>query len=177
MGSQLSKRIELVAGNLEWLGTLRLPLYPLLKVESLSYFFRQLPGAYSVEVSYLGPKNLVGEDYVGEELVGKLCFIREVTLYSDQIPLVRARSCCSPSSLYWTQILNCGSQPLGDLIFKSPGLSRGPLEYYRVSRKHDLLANSEVQADCVARQSYFWHEQRDSLLLTECFLPSIQKVL
>ena len=97
-------------------------------------------------------------------------FIRDVLLCLDGEPVVWARSQCPPDSAFWRGILDCGTRPLGEMLFGGgiAGLHRSPLQYARPAP----AAVAQAPTAFLARRSFFTH-QGQTLALAECFLPEL----
>ena len=99
-----------------------------------------------------------------------LPFCRDVFLCLGNTPVVWARSQCPPDSAFWRGILDCGTRPLGEMLFGGgiAGLHRSPLQYARPAP----AAVAQAPTAFLARRSFFTH-QGQTLALAECFLPEL----
>ena len=80
----------------------------LLTVSSLTAALRASGKDFSVEPVYLG---LTKGAENGDEI-----FVRDVLLKLDGETVIQARSACRPDSRLWTELLDCGTQPLGERL-------------------------------------------------------------
>lgn len=104
-------------------------------VQSLTAALSQL-GEFSVRVDFLG-ETQSPHDFTDFRLPENL-FSRKVTLFLDNIPVVYAQSFCETSSS-WRDILNCGTTPLGEILFSgSLNIQRSAIEFSLP--EHALLA-------------------------------------
>lgn len=126
-------------------------LRPLATQQSLTQALGALGPEFGVSVRFLGER----------EIDGEMCFVREVELHLNGTAVVRARSVCAPQS-QWRQILDCGTLPLGRILFG------GEL---RLRRSELLFAC--VEDDKLARRSWFELENGERLYLSEVFLPAV----
>lgn len=143
----------------------------LCRAQSLTAALRALGHDLTVEVLYLGEtggqvrssgKNNIGTDDAQ--------FVRDVLLHLDGIPVVQARSACSPQSQVWRGILDCGTQPLGERLFDGTlPLKRSPFEFCLIENPG---GQNGFRRPVAARRSFFdWHGE--VLELTEYFLPEL----
>jgi chorismate--pyruvate lyase len=70
-----------------------------------------------------------------------------------------------------------GNKPLGAALFADPQVKRSPLQFKKLSRRHELYRRAcrilpEPPAHLWARRSVFTL-QRQPILVTEVFLPGI----
>ena len=100
--------------------------------------------------------------------------VREVLLFGSGRPVVFARSVLPLSSLTGqnSELLNLGETPLGEYIFKQPGLLRGPIEVASIkARAFNDLMGSDFGTDIAwARRSLFCLRTKP-ILVCEVFLP------
>lgn len=84
-------------------------------------------GEFSVCVDFLG-ETQSPHDFTDFRLPETL-FSRKVTLFLDHVPVVHAQSLCDKSSS-WREILNCGTTPLGEILFSgSLNIQRSEIEF------------------------------------------------
>lgn len=84
-------------------------------------------GEFSVRVDFLG-ETQSPHDFTDFRLPETL-FSRKVTLFLDNVPVVYAQSLCDKSSS-WREILNCGTTPLGEILFSgSLNIQRSEIEF------------------------------------------------
>lgn len=135
------------------------------KVDSLTKELSSISASFSVSLQFLGEITdyPLFDDILlnhNEKTFRQPMFTRKVVLYLNKTPVVHAQSICLPDSA-WCEHLNCGSTPLGALLFS------GSLELMRSSFEFAV-----PDGYLVARRSWFeWQGQR--LYLVECFLESI----
>jgi chorismate lyase len=107
------------------------------------------------------------------------CLIREVLLYCCQQPWVYAKTVMPESSLHdeLAHLRDFDNQPLGQLLFNTPGLIRSPFEVAQYTADHlpkDVL--NAISADQICqwgRRSRFVVYDKP-LLVNEIFLPAFQ---
>jgi chorismate lyase len=70
------------------------------------------------------------------------CWVREVLLRVDGVPLVWARSVAPRHALNgpWRALLGLGSRPLADLLFNDPRVCRTPLRRQRLAPRSPLVS-------------------------------------
>ena len=143
----------------------------LCQAQSLPVALRALGGSFTVKVLYMGELDGQGNSF-GENHAETAApqFVRDVLLHLDGVPVVQARSACSPQSQAWRGVLDCGTQPLGERLFD------GVLPLKRSAFEFCLMKNADCQDDfrrpVAARRSYFdWNGE--VLELTECFLAGL----
>ena len=92
--------------------------------------------------------------------------MRDVWLKLDGETVIQARSACRPDSRLWTELLDCGTQPLGERLFDGTlPLKRSDFEFLRFEDSDRPFFRRPV----TARRSYFdWNGE--TLELTEYFL-------
>jgi len=107
---------------------------------------------------------------------GELAMVREVLLRSGPNALVFAHSVVARNDLRgaWRGLSRLGGRPLAEMLFRDPKVSRLPMEYHRIDRRHPLYRRAaEVATFSVsslwARRSVFLKRGRP-LLVTEVFL-------
>src|SRR5471030_1133639 len=105
---------------------------------------------------------------------------REVLLMDGPTTLVFAHSITLRSALRGGFKLfgRIGSHPLGESLFADPTITRSPLAWCCVDRRHPLWIKANAAAGPLpprlwARRSLF-NAGRDRLLVTELFLPAIE---
>lgn len=107
------------------------------------------------------------------------CLIREVLLYCCQQPWVYAKTVMPESSLNneLAHLRDFDNQPLGQLLFNTPGLVRSPFEVAQYTAKHlpkDVLNAINTDKICQwGRRSRFVVYDKP-LLVNEIFLPAFQ---
>ena len=107
------------------------------------------------------------------------CLIREVLLYCCQQPWVYAKTVMPESSLNneLAHLRDFDNQPLGQLLFNTPGLIRSPFEVAQYTAEHlpkEVL--NAIAADKICqwgRRSRFVVYDKP-LLVNEIFLPAFQ---
>ncbi len=106
---------------------------------------------------------------------GRLALIREVILYGYNQPWVFARSVLPLSSLTGRlrRLRKFDNRPLGDYLFRNPGLRRGELELTRLFPASAILPKefSAVRDALWGRRSVFYVDHKP-LLISEFFLPT-----
>ncbi len=112
----------------------------------------------------------------------ELAMVREVYLYCCDTPVVFAHSVIPRKNLcgVWRSLSGLGNRSLGSMLFTNPKIKRTPLEFKKVSRGHFLYDRAVLRLDekphhLWARRSLFTL-QRQSILVTEVFLPDILDV-
>lgn len=106
---------------------------------------------------------------------GRLALIREVILYGYDQPWVFARSVLPLSSLTGRlrRLRKFDNRPLGDYLFRDPGLRRGELQITRLFPASAILPKefSAVRDALWGRRSVFYVDHKP-LLISEFFLPT-----
>lgn len=146
------------------------PLVRIITAPSLTAALRTLPYAFSVRLLHLGENSASPLLDKGAAQQTALPFCRDVFLCLDGSPVVWARSQCPPDSAFWRGILNCGTRPLGEMLFGGgiAGLHRSTLQYACPVP----AAVPQAPSAFLARRSFFTH-QGETLALAECFLPAL----
>ena len=110
---------------------------------------------------------------------GVRCVVREVSLNCGQRPVVFAHSVVESRALRgpWRMLMTLGARPLGAALFADPRITRFPLRFRRLNRRHELYRRAcellEHSPACLwARRSLFVL-RGSRLLVTEVFLPAI----
>lgn len=100
--------------------------------------------------------------------------VREVLLYGSGRPVVFARTVLPETSLTGqnSELLDLGEKPLGEYIFKQPGLRRGPIEVAAIeAREFNHLLGADFTVETAwARRSLFYLRKKP-ILVCEVFLP------
>lgn len=145
-------------------------LLHIITAPSLTVALRALPHAFSVRLLHLGADKAAPLFDNGEVQQTALPLCRDVFLCLDGTPVVWARSQCPPDSAFWHGILDCGTRPLGEMLFGGgiAGLQRSPLQYACPVP----AAVPQAPSALLARRSFFTH-QGQTLALAECFLPEL----
>lgn len=102
--------------------------------------------------------------------------VREVLLRDGEMPLVFAHSALTRADLRhaWRGLSRLGSRPLAEMLFQEPTVTRLPMEYKKLDRRHPLYQRAAAVAAVSsktlwARRSVFMKQGR-ALLVTEVFL-------
>jgi chorismate--pyruvate lyase len=110
---------------------------------------------------------------------GACCVERDVSLNCGPQPLVYAHSVIAPGALKgaWRMLSGLGARPLGAALFADPRITRYPLRFRQLNRRHALYVRAcglitETPASLWARRSLFVLAGTP-LLVTEVFLPAI----
>ena len=96
----------------------------------------------------------------------RLCWVRTIVMHCRQQPWVYARTVIpnlGPGNP-WYSLKQLGNQPLGEVLFNTPGLTRSD---FHVSRLHGW------QPNLFARQSVFQPSTLTPLLLTEVLTDAL----
>ncbi len=113
------------------------------------------------------------------------CLIREVLLLCHEQPWVYARSVLPVTSLVGKlrHLRQFGTQPLGQLLFNTPGMRRNPFEVAQIGRAqlpvaaqlvdHDHLKPNTRSEPTWGRRSRFTLYDRP-LMVSEIFLPAFR---
>ncbi|WP_051941024.1 chorismate--pyruvate lyase family protein [Stenoxybacter acetivorans] len=145
----------------------------LLSAESLTRCLKNLDAEFSVHLRHLGTYHDIPPETADLAWVqaGKL-FVREVELCLNQTAVVWARSVCTNNASFWTSLLQCGEQSLGEHLFQNNlPWQRSPFVYAFA----DIEGDDAVQKHW-ARQSVF-HLNQEPLVITEVFLPALNSFL
>jgi len=109
----------------------------------------------------------------------ELALLREVHLYCGDTPVVFAHSVIPRAGLRgpWRNLSKLGNKPLGAALFADPQVKRSPLQFKKLSRRHELYRRAcrilpQRPAHLWARRSVFTLK-RQPILVTEVFLPGI----
>jgi chorismate--pyruvate lyase len=109
----------------------------------------------------------------------ELALLREVLLYCGNTPVVFAHSVIPRAGLRgpWRSLSSLGDKPLGAALFADPQVKRSPLQFKKLSRRHELYRRAcrvlpAPPAHLWARRSVFTL-QRQPIMVTEVFLPGI----
>ena len=145
-------------------------LLHIITAPSLTAALRALPHAFSVHLLHLGADKAAPLLANGATEQTALPFCRDVFLCLGNTPVVWARSQCPPDSAFWRGILDCGTRPLGEMLFGGgiASLQRSPLQYACPVP----AAVPQAPSVFLARRSFFTH-QGQTLALAECFLPEL----
>lgn len=107
---------------------------------------------------------------------GKRSLIREVVLYVDEKPAVFARTVIPYQTTQGRgrALLHLGTKPLGELLFNTPDVIRGPIEWTALHPHHILFQQAqpyvaEKVSSLYARRSVFYLAGQP-LLVTEVLL-------
>jgi len=110
---------------------------------------------------------------------GELAMVREVLLRSGPNALVFAHSVVARNDLRgaWRGLSRLGARPLAEMLFRDPNVTRLPMEYHRIDRRHPLYRRAAEAAtfsasSLWARRSVFLKQGRP-LLVTEVFLADV----
>lgn len=110
---------------------------------------------------------------------GAACVVREVSLNCGERRVIFAHSVVEPRALRgpWRMLMKLGARPLGEALFADPRITRFPLRFRRLNRRHELYRRAcellEHPPACLwARRSLFVRRE-SRLLVTEVFLPAI----
>lgn len=70
------------------------------------------------------------------------CWVREVVLHCDDVPVVFAHTVlpAEPRGVLGRWFAGLGGRSLGSLLFAHPGFQRGPLAFARIDARHPLYA-------------------------------------
>lgn len=106
---------------------------------------------------------------------GEHAWVREVLLYDGDRPLVFAHSVLPQRHVpgAWNLFAGLGARPLGEVLFTDRGISRKPLRFKHLNRRHPLhrrVGRLAGKTPLHARRSLFYRQGK-SLLVTEVFLP------
>ncbi|NDU86426.1 MAG: chorismate lyase [Ferrovum sp.] len=99
---------------------------------------------------------------------------REVLLCDGDHPLVFAHSVLPYNSLRgpWRKFTTLGNRPMGEKLFSTPSIHRGPLHFRKLPPIHPLRRSTQPYSSSVApwaRRSLFL-DRTGPLLVTEIFL-------
>lgn len=147
-------------------------LAALMQTHSLTAALNQLGAVFSVRLLGLGEMPWRAHEAGLLGLPQQAVYGREVLLCLNDIPVVWARSVCSPQSANWRDVLNCGTRPLGARLFDgSLPLQRTPFDYACAVWPD----SGQTQALWLRRSRFDWHGS--PLLLSEAFLPELDGFL
>lgn len=143
-----------------------------MRAQSLTAYLSAL-GDLRVEVLYSGL--MCDEGWADEAaiLASDALFVREVRLLLDGTAVVWAKSVCRADDAAWRAVLDCGTRPLGARLFDGTlPLQRSPFAFVRLAEDFAVAHLRGVWA----RRSVF-DDGQGRLVLTECFLPALQRFL
>jgi len=159
------------------------------------YYWLTRPGALTSGLREIGPLclsiNREYDDVLGEDeaalmgcRTGAAVWAREITIAVSGQPCMVARSVClrADSTGTWQAIRDLGTQPLADILYHDPAVSRGPFficlpvnpQPIFAAVSHALTqeaAPAQMTENLKARSSVFWRAEHP-LLVSECFLPA-----
>lgn len=134
-------------------------------------------GNFSVQRLYQGWQvPLLSEQRLLSLPPRQLALVREVVLRDGDIPIVFARSVfpldCLRGKLRHLRRLQ--NKPLGEILFKSPGMHRSPFELAKITSDSDYLPSAmQDQGFAWGRRSRFVVDNK-ALMVSEVFLPAFQ---
>lgn len=141
----------------------------LCQAQSLTAALRALGHDFAVELLYLG-EIAAQTDISGQNSAPSSQFVRDVLLLLDGVPIVQARSSCSPQSQFWRGLLDCGTQPLGEKLFDSSlALQRSAFAFCCIENPNP---SDFFRRPVAARKSAF-DKNGEILELTEYFLADL----
>lgn len=107
----------------------------------------------------------------------EFAWLREVVLRCDDVPMVYAQSIMPKSSVTGEQerLAHLGHQPLGEVLFSDPSMTRNTIEVARFDSKSDVINLAQMlgQSTQIAlwgRRSVFTVNDKP-ILVSEVFLP------
>jgi chorismate--pyruvate lyase len=107
---------------------------------------------------------------------------RDVLLCCDGVPVVYGHTVVplSASAADWPLFSALGERSLGTTLFYDPKVTRGPLEFARLTSSHPLLARVRVGLGGHDLNEHVFHARRcvyrrhqGLLMVTEVFLPAV----
>lgn len=105
---------------------------------------------------------------------------RDVVLECDGRPVVFAQSCVplSATASDWPIFSRLGERSLGSILFGDPLVTRGSLQFARLSRRHPLFVQLEAALGAQQNLTLFarrclYQRKQGVLLVSEIFLPCI----
>jgi chorismate lyase len=108
--------------------------------------------------------------------------VREVILWSGDMPLVFAHSIAGRRDLAgtWRSLRGLGTRPLAAMLFANPRVTRQPIEFQCLDKRHPLYREAvamfpTLPRELWARRSVFLLKGKP-LLVTEVFLPGVQNL-
>jgi chorismate lyase len=134
-------------------------------------------GRFNVQRLYQGWQTpLLSEQRLLSQPPRELALVREVVLRDGDTPIVFARSvfpltCLQGRLRHLRQLQN---KPLGEILFKNPGMHRSPFELAKITPRSDYLP-ADIQGDEPAwgRRSRFVVNNK-ALMVSEVFLSAFQ---
>lgn len=143
-----------------------------IKQQSLTVGLLNLNSDFAVNLVKLGQANMLKLE---QQILAKFnfnlpetIFLRQVELSLQQNSVVLARTITALESDFWRDILHCGTNSLGSIIFDPKlALTRSEFIFSKIKLDNNIL---------IARSSIFQHKN-DIMLLTEVFLPDLAKFL
>lgn len=107
----------------------------------------------------------------------KYMLTREVLLYTNDIPLIIARTVIPATTLSHVHknLSHLGNRPLGEVIFSYPYLQRLALEMTQIQKhqwRHSILQTTKIEQAIWGRRTIYAIHYHP-LLVSEFFLPAI----
>lgn len=136
---------------------------------------------FRVRLLNYGKGRALADEAAGCDNGRQPAWVREVALECDGRPVIFAHTTLSTAGngrlSRW--MAGLGQRSLGSLLFAYPGFTRGGIEFLRLDARHPLYrraaALAEVGDHLWARRSAH-HLGRQSVLVTEVFLPDISRL-
>lgn len=146
----------------------------------------QALGPFAVRTRFQGlAVPTLDEAHVLEIKPGHLAWVREVTLFCQDAPLVFAHTVlpCRPRGPLTDWLAGLGNRSLGALLFADPGFMRGKLANRRIDARHELFdaAIHALRLDA-SPPKYLWARRSrfrygtQSVLVTEIFAPQVPEL-
>lgn len=113
---------------------------------------------------------------------GARCWVREVVLFCDDVPVIFAHTVlpARPYGVLTHWFARLGGRSLGSLLFAHPGFVRGRLAFSRIDRRHPLhesaVSSLGLRPPDGFRARRCTHRfRRQTVLVTEVFSPLLGK--
>ena len=137
-------------------------------------------GQFSVNPDYQGwQRPMLNEALTLGMLPHERCFVREVRLLCDDVPLVFARTVIPIRTLTGPRrrLSRLGKKSLGAVLFANPSMVRSGIEVTRLSPGQPLFSRATLNlanppSSIWGRRSAFFLDHH-ALLVSEIFLPAI----
>lgn len=154
--------------------------------ESLTYALKRLDSNFSLKLVFLGQSGFISEqkaDLLDAKAEDRF-LVREVNLMLDQTPVIRGKSSCKLTSLFWKEYLDIFNQSLGEKLFssnegvklKSNAIKRTDFLWaYKKPSLNSLISNKNKSKNW-SRISVFEHKS-EKLVLEEVFLLDLKKFI
>lgn len=168
--------------NASWLPPESTPLTPalsqwLLDPGSLTAKLKQVHASFRVEVLVQQEQLAEAHEYQTLGLIPEIVTVREVLLYSNEVPWVFARSILPHRQLaHHAEMTHMGSNPLGEHLFQRDDIAPGTIEIAEFSNTTPVaLFNTELHqtSENLWGRRRLFHLPETAILVAEVFLSPV----